>query len=88
MSNPKCAEARQKAIDQNPFSGFNIDNNSILDELEGRHPCPQCGKSRKFYCYSCYIPIAELKGKLPVVKVHDKLEIILSIFNRNIFSCL
>lgn len=71
MSNPKSEEFRQKYIDQNPFSGFKIDDNSILDQLEGRHPCPKCGKSRKFFCYSCYVPIAELQGKLPAVKVGD-----------------
>lgn len=73
MSNPKSDEARQKFIDENPFLGFNIDNNLVLSGLEGRYPCPKCGKSRKFFCYSCYIPIAELKGKLPVVKVGEKM---------------
>lgn len=69
MSNPKYEEERLKYIDKYPFLGLEIDNNSVLNELEGRHPCLQCGKSRKFYCYTCYIPLAELEGKLPVVKV-------------------
>lgn len=69
MANPKCAEARQAFIDQNPFDGFRIDDNSVLNELEGRHACPKCGKSRKFFCYTCYVPIAELAGKFPKLKV-------------------
>lgn len=69
MSNPKSEESRQSYIDQNPFSGMKIEDNSILGELQGRHPCPKCGKSRKFYCYTCYVPITQLQGKLPIVKV-------------------
>ncbi|XP_057668385.1 tRNA-uridine aminocarboxypropyltransferase 1 [Diorhabda carinulata] len=76
MSNPKSEESRQSYIDKNPFDGLKIDDNSILDLLEGRHPCPKCGKSRKFYCYSCYVPIKELEGKLPVVKLPIKIDII------------
>lgn len=69
MAHPKSEEARQSYIDQNPFQGFRIRDNSILNELDGRQPCPNCGKSRKFYCYSCYVPIIQLKGVLPRVKV-------------------
>lgn len=73
MSNPKSEESHQEHVDQNPFQGFNIDDNSILGSLEGRHSCPKCGKSRKFFCYSCYVPIKELEGKLPIVKVYKRI---------------
>ncbi|KAG5893208.1 hypothetical protein JTB14_025612 [Gonioctena quinquepunctata] len=76
MSNPKSIESQQSFIDKNPFEGMKIDDHSILTMLEGRQPCPNCGKSRKFYCYSCYVPIAELKGKLPCVKLPIKIDII------------
>ncbi|KAJ8954345.1 hypothetical protein NQ318_011016 [Aromia moschata] len=76
MSNPKSEQSRQSYIDQKPFEGIKIDDNSILDSLEGRHPCPKCGKSRKFYCYSCYVPIQELQGKLPKVILPFKIDII------------
>lgn len=69
MANPKTLKARQAFIDENPFDGFKISDNSILDQLESRHPCPKCGKSRKFFCYTCYVPIAELEGRLPIIKV-------------------
>lgn len=68
MANPKSNISHQEYIDKNPFEGMHIDNNDILDSLEGRHPCPKCGKSRKFFCYSCYVPITELEGKLPIIK--------------------
>lgn len=69
MSHPKNEANNQEIIDKNPFKGLDISDNSILNSLEGRHPCPKCGKSRKFFCYSCYVPIAELEGKLPKIKV-------------------
>lgn len=69
MANPKSEEARQAYIDKNPFDGLKIADTSVLNMLEGRHPCPHCGKSRKYFCYTCYVPIAELEGKLPRIKV-------------------
>ncbi|XP_064212816.1 tRNA-uridine aminocarboxypropyltransferase 1 [Tribolium castaneum] len=76
MANPKSLEARQAYIDQNPFEGFKIDDNSILGKLSGRHACPKCNKSRKYFCYSCYVPISELEGVLPTVKLPIKIDII------------
>lgn len=75
MANPNSEEARQAYLDQTPFDGFSISDNSILHKLEGRHPCPQCGKSRKYFCYTCYVPIAKLEGKLPRIKVSSTVEI-------------
>lgn len=69
MAHPNCTDTKQKLLDENPFEGLCISDNSVLNSLEGRHPCPQCGKSRKYFCYSCYVPIAELEGKLPKIKV-------------------
>lgn len=74
MANPKTAAAHQAFIDRNPFDGFKIDDNSVLNELEGRHPCPSCGKSRKFFCYTCYAPIAELEGRIPKIKVSNHMQ--------------
>ncbi|XP_044267163.1 tRNA-uridine aminocarboxypropyltransferase 1 [Tribolium madens] len=76
MANPKSPEARQAYLDQNPFEGFKIDDNSVLGRISGRHACPKCNKSRKFFCYSCYVPIAELEGVLPVVQLPIKIDII------------
>lgn len=71
MANTKNEETRQAYLDKNPFDGFNISDNSVLSGLEGRHPCPQCGKSRKYFCYTCYVPITELEGKLPKIQVSN-----------------
>lgn len=69
MAHPNSLKAKQTTIDANPFEDMHIDDTSILDTLSGRNPCPKCGKSRKFFCYTCYVPIKELEGKLPKIKV-------------------
>ncbi|XP_030757612.1 DTW domain-containing protein 1 [Sitophilus oryzae] len=76
MTNPKGADFTLQSYDENPFDGFKIDDNTILNKLEGRQPCPNCGKSRKFFCYTCYVPISPLNGKLPHVKLPLKIDII------------
>lgn len=53
----------------NPFGGMKISDTSILNTLKGRTNCPLCSKSRKFFCYTCYVPVTQLNGKLPNVKV-------------------
>ncbi|CAG9771464.1 unnamed protein product [Ceutorhynchus assimilis] len=76
MADPKISKVHQQFVDQIPFQGFNIDDTEGLNKLEGRHPCPKCGKSRKLFCYSCFIPISPLQGKLPKVKLPIKIDII------------
>ncbi|XP_066250947.1 tRNA-uridine aminocarboxypropyltransferase 1 [Euwallacea similis] len=76
MANPNDSKAHQQFLDKNPFEGFKIDSTEILNCIEGRHPCPKCGKSRKLFCYSCYVPISPLEGRLPKVKLPLKIDII------------
>ncbi|KAF5295415.1 hypothetical protein FQA39_LY13076 [Lamprigera yunnana] len=61
---------------KDPFNGLIISDDSFLDELEGRYPCPKCNKSRKYFCYTCYVPITELDGKLPTLKLPLQIDII------------
>ena len=37
----------------------------------GRSKCPQCLASRKYYCYTCYIPLGgqQLESRVPRVRV-------------------
>lgn len=55
--------------DEKPFEGMHIDDTSILDNIEGRSACSSCSKSRKYFCYTCYIPVEGLKGRIPNLKV-------------------
>lgn len=51
------------------FKNYKIDDYAFLDEVEGRSRCPECNKSRKFFCYTCYTVMPQLQGRLPNVKV-------------------
>ncbi|XP_032777488.2 LOW QUALITY PROTEIN: tRNA-uridine aminocarboxypropyltransferase 1 [Daphnia magna] len=52
---------------QEPFSGLKISSTTFLDEIERRGNCENCGKSRKFFCYTCYIPLPEIKELIPYI---------------------
>lgn len=54
-----------------PFNGMKISNRAILNEIEGRSSCSKCFKSRKYFCYTCNIPIDDLAGKLPSINVRN-----------------
>ncbi|XP_053693501.1 tRNA-uridine aminocarboxypropyltransferase 1 [Sabethes cyaneus] len=60
----------------NPFAGMRIDDTAFLKDVEGRSPCTVCGKSRKFFCYHCYVPVEKLEGRLPSVKLPLAIDII------------
>lgn len=62
--------------DEDPFEGMKIKDWAILNKLEGRALCPKCNKSRKYFCYTCYIPIPELEEHTPKVKLPLKVDII------------
>lgn len=55
--------------DENPFNGMKIKDWTVLEKLEGRAVCPKCNKSRKYFCYTCYIPVPGLDEHVPKVKV-------------------
>lgn len=61
-------ENEQKVIDKAPFCHLKISDAQILDTIEGREICGRCYRSRKFFCYSCYVPVIDEKF-FPRVKV-------------------
>ncbi|GBP31246.1 DTW domain-containing protein 1 [Eumeta japonica] len=72
--NPKSPEARIRNDD--PFEGMVIADSLALDTLSGRSPCSQCGKSRMYFCYTCYLPVSRLKNVIPYCKLPVKVDII------------
>lgn len=62
--------------DENPWRGMKIKNGDVLETVEGRAACPKCKKSRKYFCYTCYVPMAELESHVPKVKLPIKIDII------------
>lgn len=63
-------------IDENPFSDLKISDYSILNSVNERTLCSRCNKSRKYFCYLCYIPVKQLEGKIPRLKLPIKIDII------------
>ncbi|XP_069119815.1 tRNA-uridine aminocarboxypropyltransferase 1-like [Argopecten irradians] len=63
-------------MEVDPFSDLMIDSPAFLEELDGRMSCPKCGKSRKYYCYTCYLPVKGIADKIPSVKLPFKIDII------------
>lgn len=78
LNNPHTAHrtihsaAMARCLLQNPFSEFKITSPNFLDNLTARSSCKECGRSRKFFCYNCYIPIPELEGLVPRVNKVSK----------------
>lgn len=54
---------------KNPFAKMKITDASFLNDLDGRTSCPQCEKSRKYFCYTCYIPMPNIANKIPQINV-------------------
>ncbi|CAG7818472.1 unnamed protein product [Allacma fusca] len=61
---------------QNAFAGFKIDSSDFLDSIEGRTLCDKCHRSRKFFCYKCYLPMPPLEGRIPSVELPIHIDIV------------
>lgn len=72
----KTEDVTAKIEHRNPFEFMKIDDNQLLNDIDGRSACPKCSKSRKFFCYTCYVPVEELKNQLPKVRLPVQIDII------------
>ncbi|XP_030027106.2 tRNA-uridine aminocarboxypropyltransferase 1 [Manduca sexta] len=72
--NPKSPEARNR--DDKPFEGMLISEPNLLENLTARSPCQRCGKSRMYFCYTCFVAVSQLEGRIPIVNLPVKIDII------------
>lgn len=57
-------------MEEDVFSRYNISPNwKLLNDIKERTACPKCHKSRKFFCYTCYVPVSVVENIIPKVKV-------------------
>ncbi|KAL3837408.1 hypothetical protein ACJMK2_022769 [Sinanodonta woodiana] len=63
-------------MEENPFKDLNITSADFLDSITGRSVCPKCQKSRKYYCYTCYVPVQGIEDRVPKVKLPIQVDII------------
>ncbi|KMZ06602.1 tRNA-uridine aminocarboxypropyltransferase 1 [Drosophila simulans] len=73
MTHPLEAPQRSRKY---PFVHMRIADHSGLDTIEGRHNCRLCNRSRKFFCYSCCVPVGELEELLPRLELPLQVDII------------
>uniref|UniRef100_A0A182PRH2 tRNA-uridine aminocarboxypropyltransferase 1 n=1 Tax=Anopheles epiroticus TaxID=199890 RepID=A0A182PRH2_9DIPT len=59
-----------------PFEGMHIADADFLMDVEGRRSCTLCGKSRKFFCYTCYVPVGEIASRVPRITLPVKIDVI------------
>lgn len=59
-------------MEEKPFVGLKISSSDFLNTLENRTICPKCMKSRKFYCYNCFVPVKGIEDLIPRVQVGCK----------------
>ncbi|XP_054090460.1 tRNA-uridine aminocarboxypropyltransferase 1 [Zeugodacus cucurbitae] len=59
-----------------PFAKMRLDDTHQLDAIEGRFTCTQCNRSRKFYCYNCYVPVGNVCDFIPHVEIPIDIDII------------
>ncbi|XP_035778575.1 tRNA-uridine aminocarboxypropyltransferase 1-like [Anopheles albimanus] len=70
------ANTEDNATRADPFEGMDIANTDFLMDVEGRSSCPVCGRSRKFFCYTCYVPVASINDRVPRIALPVKVDII------------
>ncbi|XP_052865659.1 tRNA-uridine aminocarboxypropyltransferase 1 [Anopheles cruzii] len=59
-----------------PFEGMEIADTDFLMDVKGRSSCPVCQRSRKFFCYTCYVPVAGIVNRVPRIALPLKVDII------------
>lgn len=62
--------------DEDPFSHLNISSSEFLDEINERGVCPECNKSRMYFCYSCCAAVDKICGKVPRLQLPVQIVII------------
>ena len=50
---------------ENPFDVINVGDTEKLSNIVGRTLCSLCGKSRMYYCYTCYVALETTRDIIP-----------------------
>ena len=74
--NPAWTSSKLVLEKQNPFATLNISSTAVLDAQCERQPCSLCNKSRKFFCYSCNLPLPAIKDLIPKLELPIHIDIV------------
>ncbi|XP_006831929.1 PREDICTED: DTW domain-containing protein 1 [Chrysochloris asiatica] len=82
-NNSKFMEIQQlqttSIVSEDPLQNLHLASQEVLQKAQqsGRSKCLQCGGSRMFYCYTCYVPVENVPvEQIPLVKLPLKVDII------------
>lgn len=82
-NNAKSVETKQSQTTfiapEDPLENLCLASQEVLHKAQqsGRSRCLQCGGSRMFYCYTCYVPVENVPAEqIPLVKLPLKIDII------------
>lgn len=71
-----CMETKQSqtasVASEDPLQNLRLASQEVLHKAQrsGRSRCLQCGGSRMFYCYTCYVPVENVPTEqIPLVQV-------------------
>ncbi|KAH9405550.1 DTW domain-containing protein 1 [Tyrophagus putrescentiae] len=58
------------------FDNFKISSSDVLNQVDERFICTKCNKSRRFYCYSCFVLSPQLETRLPTISLPVRIDIV------------
>ncbi|XP_048188768.1 tRNA-uridine aminocarboxypropyltransferase 1 [Perognathus longimembris pacificus] len=78
-SEEKNSKVVDPKLSEEPLQNLCLASQEVLQKAQqsGRSKCLQCGGSRMFYCYTCYVPVENVPTEqIPLVKLPLKIDII------------
>ncbi|CAG0887697.1 unnamed protein product [Cyprideis torosa] len=77
------SEANKPPDEDDLWEALEVTPADVLEGMSVRSPCPNCNRSRMYFCYTCFIPVASLhvfsvapEGRLPNVRLPVDVDII------------
>ncbi|KAJ1723785.1 hypothetical protein LPJ53_001902 [Coemansia erecta] len=58
------------------IDALQVDPQAVLDGCGERVACDRCGKKVRFFCYVCCVPVGQLAGKIPQLRLPFKMDIL------------
>ncbi|XP_077487921.1 tRNA-uridine aminocarboxypropyltransferase 1 [Amblyomma americanum] len=62
--------------DEDPFIHLKISSAEFLEEINERGVCPECHRSRMYFCYTCLTAVDSIRDKLPQLKLPVQIAIV------------
>ena len=67
-SDKKEVKSKIMLYGEHPFDVIDVGDTSELNQVVERTLCEICGKSRMYYCYTCFVPLPSTRPIIPTIK--------------------